>query len=70
MTTDETLKIAEFEADMQTYAQETCMKFLDGSLELNDENWNTYVQTVKDMGMDTLLEIYQTVYDEYMAGTR
>lgn len=70
MTTDETLEIAEFEADMQTYAQETCMKFLDGSLELNDENWNTYVQTVKDMGMDTLLEIYQTVYDEYMAGTR
>ncbi len=69
-TTDETLEIAEFEADMQTYAQETCMKFLDGSLELNDENWDTYVQTVKDMGMDTLLEVYQTVYDEYMAGER
>lgn len=70
MTTDETLEIAEFEADMQTYAQETCMKFLDGSLELNDENWDTYVQTVKEMGMDTLLDIYQTVYDEYMAGER
>ena len=69
-TTDETLEIAEFEADMQTYAQETCMKFLDGSMELNDENWDTYVQTVKDMGMDRLLEIYQTVYDEYKAGER
>lgn len=69
-TTDETLEIAEFEADMQTYAQETCMKFLDGSMELNDENWDTYVQTVKDMGMDTLLDIYQTVYDEYVAGER
>lgn len=69
-TTDESLEIAEFEADMQTYAQETCMKFLDGSLELNDENWDEYVATVKSMGMDRLLEIYQTVYDEYMAGER
>lgn len=69
-TTDESLEIAEFETDMQTYAQETCMKFLDGSLELNDDNWNEYVATVNDMGMTRLLEIYQNVYDEYMAGER
>ena len=69
-TTNESLEIAEFESDMQTYAQETCMKFLDGSMALNDENWETYVQTVKSMGMDRLLEIYQTAYDEYKAGER
>lgn len=69
-TTNESLEIAEFESDMQTYAQETCMKFLDGSLELNDANWDEYVQTVKSMGMDRLLEIYQTAYDEYKAGER
>ena len=69
-TTNESLEIAEFESDMQTYAQETCMKFLDGSMALNDANWDTYVQTVKDMGMDRLLEIYQTAYDEYRAGER
>ena len=46
------------------------MKFLDGSLELNDANWDEYVQTVKSMGMDRLLEIYQTAYDEYKAGER
>ena len=69
-TTNESLEIAEFESDMQTYAQETCMKFLDGSMALNDENWETYVQTVKSMGMDRLLEIYQTAYDEYNAGER
>ena len=69
-TTNESLEIAEFESDMQTYAQETCMKFLDGSMALNDANWDTYVQTVKDMGMDRLLEIYQTAYDEYKAGER
>lgn len=69
-TTDESLEIAEFENDMLTTAQESAMKFLDGSVELNDENWDAYVQTVRDMGMDRLLEIYQNVYDEYMAGER
>lgn len=69
-TTDETMEIAEFENDMLTYAQETCMKFLDGSMELNDENWNSYVETVNDMGMVRLLEIYQNAYDEYLAGER
>lgn len=69
-TTDETMEIAEFENDMLTYAQETCMKFLDGSMELNDENWNSYVETVNDMGMVRLLEIYQNAYDEYLTGER
>ncbi len=69
-TTDETMEIAEFENDMLTYAQETAMKFLDGSLELNDDNWNDYVNTINSMGMTRLLEIYQTAYDEYLAGER
>lgn len=69
-TVDETQEIAEYENDMLTYADETCMKFLDGSLELNDENWDNYVETVRDMGLDQIIEIYQNAYDEYLAGER
>ena len=69
-TTDEALEIAEYESDLLTYADETCMKFLDGSLELNDENWDEYVSTCEDMGINEIIAIYQTAYDEYKAGER
>ena len=70
MTTDETEEINSVESDVLTYAQTEAMKFLDGSNELNDENWDTYVNTILDMGMQTIIDIYQNAYDEYLAGER
>ena len=70
MTTDETDAINAVESDVLTYAQTEAMKFLDGSSELNDDTWATYTQTVLDMGMQDIIDIYQTAYDEYLAGER
>ena len=70
MTVEETEEINAVESDILTYAQTEAMRFLDGSSELNDETWNTYVETIRSMGMDTIIDIYQNAYDEYLAGER
>ena len=70
MTTEETEEIAEVESDMLTYVDETCMKFLAGDLELNDDTWAEYVDTAMSMGLETVIDVYQSVYDSYMAGER
>ena len=69
-TTDENEAIAEYEADLLTYAQETALKFLDGSLELNDDTWNKYVDTINSMGMPEIIAVYQNAYDQYKNGDR
>ena len=69
-TVDEDEKIGEYEADMLTYASENALKFLDGSLELNDETWKEYVDTINEMGMLEIIAVYQNAYDELMAGER
>ena len=69
-TTDESLEIANYESDFLTYASEQCLKFLDGSVELNDDTWNEFVDTCNSMGLPEIIAVYQNAYDEYQAGER
>ena len=69
-TVEEDEEIGEYEADMLTYASENALKFLDGSKELNDETWAEYVDTINEMGMPEIIAVYQTAYDEMLAGIR
>lgn len=69
-TTDESLEIANYESDFLTYAAEQCLKFLDGSVELNDDTWNEFVDTCNSMGLPEIIDVYQNAYDEYQAGER
>ena len=69
-TTEENEAIAEYEADMLTYAEETCLQFLTGAVELKDETWGAYVATMEEMGINEIIDIYQTAYDQYLAGER
>ena len=41
-----------------------------GALELNDANWNEYVDTCNAMGLPEIVAVYQDAYDEYLAGDR
>ena len=70
LTFDENQKIAEYEGDFLTYADETILKFLDGAMELNDTNWNEYVSTCESMGLPEIIAVYQNAYDQYQAGER
>jgi putative aldouronate transport system substrate-binding protein len=69
-TTEESQEIAQYESDFLTYAAETCLKFLDGAVELNDDTWNDFVNTSNSMGLDKIVEVYQNAYDQYLAGER
>jgi putative aldouronate transport system substrate-binding protein len=63
-------EIAQYEGDLLTYAAETCLKFLDGAVELNDDTWNDFVSTCESMGLNEIVAVYQNAYDEYLAGER
>ncbi|MCL2479663.1 MAG: extracellular solute-binding protein, partial [Treponema sp.] len=47
--------------DIQTYCDETRVKFLTGEIPLS--NWDNYVQTLKSMGLDDVQKIRQQQYN-------
>lgn len=69
-TLDEQATINEYQPDFLTYAQSEVLKFLDGAVALNDDTWASYVDTCVQMGLDDIVAVYQTAYDEYAAGKR
>ena len=50
-------------ADIEIYVDEMVMKFITGREPLS--NWDTYVNTVKQMGIDNVLSIYQEAVDAW-----
>lgn len=52
-------------ADIEIYVDEMVMKFITGRESL--DNWDTYVEKVKSMGIDEVLDIYQTSLDAWNA---
>lgn len=52
-------------ADVQTYVDEQVTKFILGQEPLS--NWDSYVQRVKDMGIDKVLKIYQDAYNAWLS---
>ena len=50
--------------EIQTYVDEMTLKFITGAEPL--ANWNSYVQTVNNMGLPDLIKSEQTAYDRYL----
>jgi putative aldouronate transport system substrate-binding protein len=50
-------------ADVQTYVDEMIIKFILGQEPI--ENWDKYVQKVKGMGIDKVVQVYQKAFDTY-----
>ena len=50
--------------DIGTYAQTELLRFVVG--ENSMEQWDTFVDTCKEMGIDECTAIYQTAYDRYL----
>ena len=62
-TTDEQEKLNALTADIKTYIDESKVAYITGSMSLND--WDKYVNTLKKMGMDEYVAIYQAAYDRW-----
>ena len=70
LTTDETSSIVNIQTDIATYAQEQILKFMTGAAELNDANWDAYVNQCYALGLQTALDVYQNAYNQWAAGER
>lgn len=59
--------MADYVVNTQNYGQEAIAAFVTGQWSLDDD-WDTYVQTMNDYGMQELIDIYERAYEEYKAG--
>lgn len=65
-TTEESEEYAQISGDLVTYVSETLSKLQLGELNLEND-LDTFVSTIREMGMDRLVELNQISYDRYMA---
>ena len=56
-TYDENEVVTTVGTEINSYVTQTCAEFLTGEREINDAEWNAYVQRTKDMGVDKMLEV-------------
>ncbi len=64
---DESSQLAAIESDLKTYKDETVTKFLTGDLPIDDTSWQTFQDTLKQMGVEKILEIRRTAYERAKA---
>lgn len=70
LTTEESDSIINKLTDCIACGQERVLKFITGSMPLNDESWDEYVADMTMLGIQDCLDVYQVAYDEYLAGER
>lgn len=47
------------------YVSQAQVQFIDGNLDI-EKDWDTYIQKLKDMGVEEYIAAYQRSYDTYM----
>lgn len=62
-TDEEISRLTALQADIETYVNEMQDKFVTGAISFSE--WDTYVQTVKDMGLEEYMEIQQAALDRF-----
>ena len=66
MSTDETTTYAGIESDLSTYMDSTVLEFIVGTRDI-DAEFNSFVDTLYDMGLQDMIDIKQAAYDRAMA---
>lgn len=63
MTTEETEEYTDLIADLSTYMAEHVLKFVTGEEDMSE--YPTFVGTLEDMGMQTVIDLKQAAYDRF-----
>lgn len=63
-TNEEQDELAALEDDIEKYVDEMKIKFISGDEPLS--NWDTYVETIEQMGLDAYMKIKQKALDRYL----
>ncbi|UVI27373.1 extracellular solute-binding protein [Paenibacillus spongiae] len=66
LTVEESDQMATLGADINSYVAEMQAKFVSGKESF--EEWDRYVDTLKKMGLDQYMKIYQSAYERYKQG--
>ena len=57
-------RISALTADLNPYVTQSMAQFITGDLDIEQE-WDNYVNTLKRMGVEELIELYQKGYDDF-----
>lgn len=63
---DDSETFATLKTSLTEYVKTSMAQFITGELSL-DKDWDSYVQTLQNYGVDTYVELYQKAYDDYNA---
>jgi putative aldouronate transport system substrate-binding protein len=66
-TPEESREIASIMNEINTYTDEMVIKFILGTETLNDASWNNFVSTIRRMGIERALAVYNTALNRYKA---
>lgn len=64
LTTEESSELNAIYTDISVIMHESLVAFITGQKPLSE--WDAYVKTIQDMGIDRYVEILQTAYDRYL----
>lgn len=62
-TSDESGEVAKLKSDIASYQEQMMFKFITGVSDMSE--YDTYLSTLKKMGVERYVEIYQAAYDRY-----
>ncbi|MDD6023651.1 MAG: extracellular solute-binding protein [Oscillospiraceae bacterium] len=65
LTYEESQEYSDIWSDLSTYANTEIFKFVMGEYNF-DSDWENFISTLKDMGVENAVEIYQGAYDRYI----
>lgn len=64
---DNSEQFATLQTSLQEYVKTSMAQFITGEMDI-EKDWDSYVQTLNDYGVDQYVQLYQSAYDEYNAG--
>lgn len=65
MPTEKQKRLNSLNADIKAYVEQMVARFITGDASIETE-WDNYVNTLKQMGMDEMVRLYQENYDDYL----
>ena len=66
MTVEDINEVNHYLTDIGTYLEEMVPSFIMGQRDI-DAEWDSFVAEQKNMSIQTVIDIYQTAYDGFMA---
>ena len=68
MDTEKAVEVSRLFTDIEKFMKESIAGFVTGGV--TDENWQTFLDNAKNIGVDQYIQYYQEAYDTYLAANK